>query len=60
MHYNRVYLESIGYELPPVVVSTTELEARLNEFLQSWPTLKRLANKTWKRIASPWLAKSTN
>lgn len=29
MHYNRVYLESIGYELPPVVVSTTELEARL-------------------------------
>ena len=29
MHYNRVYLESIGYELPPVVISTTELEARL-------------------------------
>jgi 3-oxoacyl-[acyl-carrier-protein] synthase-3 len=29
MKYNRVYLESIGYELPPVVVSTTELEARL-------------------------------
>jgi acyl-CoA:acyl-CoA alkyltransferase len=29
MHYNRVYLESIGYELPPVVVSTAELEARL-------------------------------
>ena len=29
MHYNRVYIESIGYELPPVVVSTTELEARL-------------------------------
>ncbi len=29
MHYNRVYVESIGYELPPVVVTTTELEARL-------------------------------
>jgi 3-oxoacyl-[acyl-carrier-protein] synthase III len=29
MHYNRVYLESIGYELPPVVVTTAELEARL-------------------------------
>ena len=29
MNYNRVHLESIGYELPPVVVSTAELEARL-------------------------------
>ena len=29
MHYNRVYLEAIGYELPPVVVSTADLEARL-------------------------------
>lgn len=29
MKYNRVYLESIGYELPPVVVSTAELESRL-------------------------------
>src|SRR4051794_39811676 len=29
MHYSRVYLESIGYELAPVVVSTDELEARL-------------------------------
>lgn len=29
MHYNRVYVESIGYELPPVVVTTAELEARL-------------------------------
>lgn len=29
MRYNRVYLESIGYELAPVVVSTAELEARL-------------------------------
>jgi 3-oxoacyl-[acyl-carrier-protein] synthase III len=29
MQYNRVYVESIGYELPPVVVTTAELEARL-------------------------------
>ena len=29
MQYHRVYVESIGYELPPVVVTTTELEARL-------------------------------
>jgi 3-oxoacyl-[acyl-carrier-protein] synthase-3 len=32
MRYNRVYVESIGYELPPVVVTTTELEARLKPF----------------------------
>jgi 3-oxoacyl-[acyl-carrier-protein] synthase III len=32
MHYSRVYLESIGYELAPVVVTTTELEARLKPF----------------------------
>jgi acyl-CoA:acyl-CoA alkyltransferase len=29
MRYSRVHLESIGYELAPVVVSTTELEERL-------------------------------
>ena len=29
MHYSRVHIESIGYELAPVVVSTAELEARL-------------------------------
>jgi 3-oxoacyl-[acyl-carrier-protein] synthase-3 len=29
MHYSRVYIESIGYELAPVVVTTGELEARL-------------------------------
>ncbi len=29
MKYNKVYIEAIGYELPPVVVSTAELEARL-------------------------------
>src|SRR5688572_16878601 len=32
MHYNRVHLQAIGYELPPVVVTTAELEARLRPF----------------------------
>ncbi len=30
MKYNSVHLEAIGYELPPVVVSTAELESRLS------------------------------
>ncbi len=29
MKYTRVFLEAIGYELPPVVVTTTELEQQL-------------------------------
>src|SRR5215472_6556864 len=29
MKYARVFLDAIGYELPPVVVTTQELEARL-------------------------------
>jgi 3-oxoacyl-[acyl-carrier-protein] synthase-3 len=29
MKYSRVFLDTIGYELPPVVVTTQELEARL-------------------------------
>lgn len=35
MRYSRVYLESIGYELAPVVVSTKELEARLAPLYQA-------------------------
>ena len=35
MNYNRVYLNSIGYELPPVVVTTAELEARLKPMYDS-------------------------
>ncbi len=35
MHYSRVYLESIGYELAPVVVSTAELESRLAPLYKS-------------------------
>src|SRR5260370_19924119 len=29
MRYSRVYIDAIGYELPPVVVTSQELEARL-------------------------------
>jgi acyl-CoA:acyl-CoA alkyltransferase len=29
MHYSRVYVDAIGYELPPVVVTSRELEGRL-------------------------------
>ncbi len=35
MKYSRVHLESIGYELAPVVVSTVELENRLAPFYES-------------------------
>lgn len=35
MRYSQVHLESIGYELAPVVVSTHELEGRLKPFLEA-------------------------
>jgi 3-oxoacyl-[acyl-carrier-protein] synthase-3 len=35
MKYNRIHLEAIGYELPPVVVSTAELENRLAPVYQA-------------------------
>jgi 3-oxoacyl-[acyl-carrier-protein] synthase III len=35
MHYSRVHIESIGYELAPVVVSTAELENRLAPVYQA-------------------------
>src|SRR5215471_3227989 len=35
MHYTQVHIESIGYELPPVVVSTAELESRLSPVYQA-------------------------
>jgi len=34
MKYTRVYLDTIGYELPPVVVTSSELEARLRPLYQ--------------------------
>ena len=35
MKYSRVYLDAIGYELPPVVVTSQELEARLQPVYQA-------------------------
>src|SRR5687767_11416762 len=35
MKYSRVYIDSIGYELPPVVVTSSELEARLGPLYRS-------------------------
>ena len=29
MNYSRVHMETLGYELPPVVVTSAELEARI-------------------------------
>ena len=31
MKYSKVYIDSIGYEIAPVVISSTELERRLRE-----------------------------
>ena len=35
MRYSRVHINSIGYELAPVVVTTSELERRIEPFLQA-------------------------
>jgi 3-oxoacyl-[acyl-carrier-protein] synthase-3 len=35
MNYSRVFLDAIGYELPPVVVTSSELEARLRPVYQA-------------------------
>jgi acyl-CoA:acyl-CoA alkyltransferase len=35
MKYSRVFIESIGYELPPVVVTSNELEVRLRPLYQA-------------------------
>src|SRR3954447_3941076 len=35
MRYSRVYLDAIGYELPPIVVTSRELEARLRPVYQA-------------------------
>jgi 3-oxoacyl-[acyl-carrier-protein] synthase-3 len=35
MKYSQVYIDAIGYELPPVVVTTHELEARLRPVYQA-------------------------
>src|SRR5205823_1295906 len=35
MRYSRVFLDAIGYELPPVVVTSQELEARLQPLYEA-------------------------
>jgi len=35
MKYSRVYIDAIGYELPPVVVTSLELEARLQPMYEA-------------------------
>lgn len=35
MKYTKVYLDAIGYEIPPVVVSSAELESRLSDLYQT-------------------------
>src|SRR5438105_2100708 len=35
MKYSRVFIDSIGYELPPVVVTSNELEVRLRPVYQA-------------------------
>ncbi len=35
MRYSRVYVDAIGYELPPVVVTSAELEGRLKRFYEA-------------------------
>ncbi|MFO0908177.1 MAG: 3-oxoacyl-ACP synthase III [Isosphaeraceae bacterium] len=35
MRYSRVYIDALGYELPPVVVTSRELEARLTDVYRS-------------------------
>jgi len=35
MNYSRVFIDSLGYELPPVVVTSQELEQRLRPMYQA-------------------------
>ena len=35
MRYNRVFLESLGYEIAPVVVSTADLRKRLSSIFKT-------------------------
>src|SRR4051794_3397105 len=35
MNYSRVYVDAIGYELPPVVVTSAEIEGRLRGFYEA-------------------------
>ena len=41
MKYSRVFIDAIGYELPPVVVTSSELETRLHPLYQELAGLIR-------------------
>ena len=43
MKYSRVYIDAIGYELPPVVVTSAELEARLGRVYEALAHPRRAA-----------------
>ena len=43
MKYSKVYIDSIGYEIAPVVVSSVELERRLEQALRRSPSQRRSA-----------------
>ena len=57
MRYNRVYLDSLGYEIAPVVVTTAELERRIQPFLSAHgfppPKLELLTGITERRWWAP-------
>jgi acyl-CoA:acyl-CoA alkyltransferase len=63
MKYSRVYIEAIGYELPPVVVTSQELEARLQPVYQALrlpegqlEALTGIAERRWWEPGFPvWL-----
>ena len=46
MKYSRVFIDAIGYELPPVVVTSQELETRLQPLYQALriPEVKGVEN----------------
>ncbi len=45
MNYSRVYIDSLGYELAPVVVTSQELEERLRPLYQSLPARSADGNR---------------
>ncbi len=60
MRYSRVYIESVGYELAPIVVTSTELEQRLKpmyEALHIAPgqleTLTGIRERRWWKPNTP-------
>lgn len=60
MRYSRVFIDAIGYELPPVVVSTDELESRLEPLFKRlrWPVghlqaLTGIAERRWWEVDYP-------